>query len=66
VAVRRHLNDPYAAQEVNEGFISMMFVHTDNPIYDGTGMRIMEIPILSAKVLEGLKGSREIGNLKEQ
>jgi 4-hydroxybenzoyl-CoA reductase subunit alpha len=46
---------PFGAKEIGEGSTLPVMGALANAIHDATGVRILELPITSEKILEGLK-----------
>jgi 4-hydroxybenzoyl-CoA reductase alpha subunit len=46
---------PYRTKEVGEGYVSAMVAAIANAVYDATGVRVKNLPILPEKILMGLK-----------
>jgi 4-hydroxybenzoyl-CoA reductase alpha subunit len=49
---------PYRTKEVGEGYVSGMVAAIANAVYDATGVRVCNLPILPEKILIGLKEKR--------
>jgi 4-hydroxybenzoyl-CoA reductase subunit alpha len=50
---------PFGAKELGEGATLPVLGALANAVYDATGVRILELPITSEKILKGLKEKRK-------